>query len=478
MAGDNDNLNDTTSTRQTSGAEKVEKAGNAAAGAVKKTRFLARVIKSLKGLGALGAVGIGIIIIIIVIIIVVGIIGFFLEMPGLLTNKLSDFSSAFCKELATFYAGNSVRFGTEEQKELADYLSNMGYPPYEFGFGKYTDEDGNIIEDGSDNDDATISSKYLNAYLTADYNTYVPYEKFKSGVSKLLNVIGNTVGYVLGMETEKDTGDPQFGMLYFDKGMYENAEGEDGNAKKMGFLDSVSSDVESKTLTFKVWEAPFKTSYYTYNMEGWTARYGKPLELSLTLHLATMAPDLVYRFDMDKEESTEIHIKTIKSDVNIKFEYHITTPPEEGTNFAAVDESLANLDMQISSENKLSVTDLQTIKDFIDSHQSSDMVKNIQAGYSNFEAFISASIDSGNNRKYLRDNETILQRYDGADDTALLNYDHSIENMFNKYLDNAIGGAKKEDPDATFYTDEVGKSYAEIVGKTVHDVPDFQRMEL
>ena len=134
--------------------------------------------------------------------------------------------------------------------------------------------------------------------------------------------------------------------------------------------------------------------------------------------------------------------------------------------------------MQISSENKLSVTDLQTIKDFIDSHQSSDMVKNIQAGYSNFEAFISASIDSGNNRKYLRDNETILQRYDGADDTALLNYDHSIENMFNKYLDNAIEEAKKEDPDATFYTDEVGKSYAEIVGKTVHDVPDFQRMEL
>lgn len=469
MAGDNENLNDTTSTRQTSGAEKVEKAGNAAAGAVKKTRFLARVLKSLKGLGALGVAGIVIIVIIIVIILVVGIIGFFLEMPGLLTNKLSDLASAFCTELATYYSGNSARFGTEEQKELADYLTNMGYSPYEFGFGKYTDEDGNIIENGSDNDDATISSKYLNAYLTADYNTYVPYEKFKAGVSKLLNVIGDTVGYVLGMETEKDTGDPQFGMLYFDKGMYENAEGDDGNAKKMGFLDSVSSDVESKTLTFKVWEAPFKTSYYTYNMEGWTARYGKPLELSLTLHLATMAPDLVYRFDMDKEESTEIHIKTIKSEVNIKFEYHITNPPEEGTNFASVDESLANLDMHVSSDNKLSVTDLQTIKDFIDDNQTSDTVKNIQAGYSNLEAFISASIDSGNNRKYLRDNESILQRYDGADDSALFNYDHSIENMFNKYLDDAIAEVKKDNPDVIFYTDEVGKSYAEIVGKTSHD---------
>lgn len=467
MAENNENLNDTTSTKQTSGSEKIEKAGNAAAGAVKKAKLLTRILKSLKGLGALGVAGIVVIIIIIVIILVVGIIGFFLEMPGLLTNKLSDIATDFCTELATYYAGNSARFGTEEQKELADYLTNMGYPPYEFGFGKYTDDDGNIID--GDSDEAKISSKYLNAYLTADYNTYVPYEKFKSGVSKILNIAGDVAGYILGMEVSKDSGDPQFGMLYFDKGMYENAEGNDGNAKKMGFLDSVSADVESKTLTFKVWESPFKTSYYTYNMEGWTARYGKPLELSLTLHLATMAPDLVYRFDMDKEESTEIHIKTIKSAVNIKFEYHITNPTEGGTNFASIDESLANLDMHVSSDKKLSVTDLQTIKDFIDDNETSDTVKNIQAGYSNLEAFISASIDSGNNRKYLRENETILQRYDGADDSALFNYDHSIENMFNKYLDDAIAEVKKDNPDVMFYTDEVGKSYAEIVGKTSHD---------
>lgn len=466
---DNENLNDVTDTKQTSGADKINKAGNAAAGAVKKGKLLARFIKSLKGLGALGVVGIIIIIVIVVIILIVGIIGFFLEMPGLLTNKLSGLASDFCTELATYYSGNSARFGTEEQKDLAEYLSNMGYEPYEFGFGKYTDEDGNIIEN-ADDDDATISSKYLNAYLTADYNTYVPYEKFKGGVSKLLHVIGDAIGYVLGMETEKDTGDPQFGMLYFDKGMYENAEGTDGNAKKMSFLDSVSTDVDSKTLTFKVWEAPFKYSYYTYNMEGWTARYGKPLELSLTLHLATMAPDLVYRFDMDKEESTEIHIKTIKSNATIKFEYRVENAPEGGTNFASIDDSLANLDMHVSSDGgTLTVEDLQTLKDFIDSHDESDMVKNIQAGYSNFEAFINASIDSGNNRKYLRENESILQRYDGNDNSALLNYDHSIENMFNTYLDDAIKLVKEEDENVTFYTDEVGKSYAEIVGKTVHD---------
>ena len=482
MGDDNQNLNDTTQTKQSSGSEKIEKAGNAAAGAVKKGKFLAKVIKSLKGLGALGVAGIVIIIVIIAIIVIVGIVGFFLEMPGLITNKVSDIATAFCTELKTFYEGNSARFGSEPQKELAEYLTNMGYTPYEFGFGRYTDEDGNYIEDG-DSDDSTMNSKYLNAYLTADYNTYVPYEKFKAGVSKVLNVIGHAVGYVLGMETEKDTGEPQFGMLHFDSGLYENADGHDLNAKKMGFLDSVDANVEAKTLTFTVWESVFTRSYYTYNMEGWTARYGKPLELSLTLHLATMAPDLVYRFDMDAEENTEIHIGTTKSKVRIKFEYHVNNVPEEGTNFAGVDESLADIDNHIQGEDHtLTVEDLQTLKDYIDDHENSDMVERIDAGYSNLKAFIDSSIDTGNNRHYLEINETILQTYDAPDKVAWWNDSESIEYMFNNggglfnneksIMDSSIQKIKEQYPDAEFYTDEVGKPYSEIVGKTVHSVED------
>ena len=40
---DNENLNDVTDTKQTSGADKINKAGNAAAGAVKKGKLLERV---------------------------------------------------------------------------------------------------------------------------------------------------------------------------------------------------------------------------------------------------------------------------------------------------------------------------------------------------------------------------------------------------------------------------------------------------
>ena len=411
---EDENLNDATQVNESSGAEKVDKAGRATAGAVKKGKMLAKIIKSLKGLGALGTIAIIAIVIIIVIIIATGLIAYVTEGPGLLINKISDIATSFFTELKTFYSGNSARFGSEPQKELAEYLTNMGYKPYEFGFGKYTDEDGNFIENG-DSEEATMDSKYLNAYLTADYNTYVPYEKFKAGVSKFLNIVGDVGGFLLGFETEKDTAEPAFGMIYFEKGVHELG-GE--SIDRMGFLDSVETDVENKTMTFAAWEAPFKKTYYTYSMEGWTARYGKPIELSLALHIATMAPDLVYRLDMDEEEDTKIHIGTSKS-------------------------------------NKVSKT-----------------VENVKAAYSNYEAFLNASIENGRNMDYIKKNEAILQRYDSSDDTAFLNYEFSIEEFFNKYLDEAISKAKESNEDLTFYTDEVGKSYAEIVGKTVHDYFD------
>ena len=84
---EDENLNDATQVGQSSGAEKVDKAGRATAGAVKKGKMLAKIIKSLKGLGALGTIAIIAIVIIIVIIIATGLIAYVTEGPGLLINK-------------------------------------------------------------------------------------------------------------------------------------------------------------------------------------------------------------------------------------------------------------------------------------------------------------------------------------------------------------------------------------------------------
>ena len=43
-----------------------------------------------------------------------------------------------------------------------------------------------------------------------------------------------------------------------------------------------------------------------YSLDGWTGRYGMPLEFLLSVHKATMMPDLA--MDMVSNFPTEIHI--------------------------------------------------------------------------------------------------------------------------------------------------------------------------
>ena len=106
-----------------------------AAGAAKKTGRIAKLIKSLKTFGLLGSLAIGVITIVILIILIIGFIGFFLEMPGLLNDKISQIASTVLSEFQRWFGGdNSVYISDESQLELAQYLENMGYPPYEYGF--------------------------------------------------------------------------------------------------------------------------------------------------------------------------------------------------------------------------------------------------------------------------------------------------------------------------------------------------------
>ena len=450
MDNENQNLNDTTSTKQSSSAEKVEKVGNATAKTVKTGKFLVKFINSLKTFGAFGYIGLIILGIIVAIVIIVGLIGFFLEMPGLITNKLSGFSKSIGQDLASIYFGSKAYIEQEDQKELAEYLENMGYSPYEYGFGQYMDKDGNFIDDENVDEDSTISSKYLNAYLAADYNTYVKEMKARKAVSDVLHNIRNVVGTIFGVRP--DNQEAVFGMLKIDD-------------SALGWLEDIETNPENKTLTVKMKPGLFSTTYYTFNMDGWTSRYGKPLELSITLHLATMAPDLVYRLDMDEKEDTKIHIGTSeKYTANIKFEYHITGD-NITTDFASIDSDLSSLDESVANK-KLTVDDLQKIKDAIEKYKQSSDVESLDAGYSNYSAFLNASIDDGHTKDYIKDDTPMIKRYDGSDawykNFLGTWYDHSIQNFFDD-LDKTISKVKSSDDSLKFYSDENGK-YGDWLG--------------
>ena len=126
--------------------------------------------------------------------------------------------------------------------------------------------------------------------------------------------------------------------------------------------------------------------------------------------------------------------------------------PEGGTNFGDIDSSLSDLDDNLSGEtHKLTVDDLQALKDFIEASKISETVENVKAGYYNYEAFINAKIDDGRNKDFIKDNEAILQRYDSEDKTAVFNYKFCVQYFFNDHLDKAISKAKKSNKDLKFY---------------------------
>lgn len=66
----------------------------------------------------------------------------------------------------------------------------------------------------------------------------------------------------------------------------------------------------------------FKNTYYIYNMSGWIAQYGTPLQLSLTMHLCSMAPDFALEIAKNAVENTEIEIGLVEIpdvDITLKF---------------------------------------------------------------------------------------------------------------------------------------------------------------
>lgn len=161
-------------------------AGDKARGVAQKTRKLKQILQSLKTFGLLGTIFVWIIIGIVIVLIVIGLLGFFLEMPSLMGQKLTEIKDSVFSTIGSFLEGNEAYITQEDQEELAQYLDNMGYPPYEFGFGKLQeayDDEGNV-------QDLSIDSKYLNAYLLADYNTYTVYSPVKDGISSFLKRSG------------------------------------------------------------------------------------------------------------------------------------------------------------------------------------------------------------------------------------------------------------------------------------------------
>ena len=221
-------------------------------------------------------------------------------------DKLVEISSGFWRGFKSFFEGNAAYITEEDQTSLAEYIENMGYDVVGYGFASP-----NEIETTTENTDTgeeetvKIQSKYLFAYLLADYNTYAIHSSLKDNISRFWT-------WLWGSDKV-----PLSGMLKFDDD---------------GWLDGtdVEVDRDTKTVKLEVWNPEaewlniFNTDTYVYSLDGWTGRYGKPLEFLLSLHISTMAPDLAYHVASDKEFDTKVHIGFKDVEGNIRLQYIVT----------------------------------------------------------------------------------------------------------------------------------------------------------
>lgn len=81
-----------------------------------------------------------------------------------------------------------------------------------------------------------------------------------------------------------------------------------GNLYKKSEKGYIKINSSSKTMTIK---RGWGNAVYTYYLDGWTGRYGMPLEFLLSVHLTTMAPDLAVAMATSFETDVQIYLHKV-----------------------------------------------------------------------------------------------------------------------------------------------------------------------
>lgn len=247
-------------------------------------------------------------IIIIAIIFVVGIVMFVNMMPGMVMQKLKEAWQNLKNGWDTFWGADTTTFVNDDEiNGVLNYLDSMGYDLFGYGFltglANKSSREGETYSNGVNRDEngkiTEALSDYIKTYIVSDNYVYTMKNDNKGGSTwwgeALVMNGANLFGY-----NNADWGKGLIRVSY---------EGKVGNEYKIGVkgddvnsvsFDSIKIDRENKKLTI---QKGWWKDYYTYNLDGWTGRYGMPLEFLLSVHLATLMPDLAYEmatsFDTD-----------------------------------------------------------------------------------------------------------------------------------------------------------------------------------
>lgn len=294
----------------------------------KKTLETLKNVKALAPLiTALGTVAI----VVLIILLIIGFIGFFVTLPGLAIDKILE----ACENFWRWAVGDeSIEIKDQDVDNLANYIQDMGYDLVGYGFispGKVTNDEstGKITVDWENSE-----LQNLYGYILANERTYttqgLSYGLLSTWFSSY-SITGNLISRLnQAVRNNWNVSDPEkYGMLDFSEDVIESVDVSRNwfSARNLGSNKSVVGAYEVEIdraknemkITSKTGILGLDRDQVKWSLEGWTSRYGKPIELSMALHLSTMAPDFVYNFCTNSDLQTRVILKT--KAINYKYTY-------------------------------------------------------------------------------------------------------------------------------------------------------------
>lgn len=298
-------------------ANNVKKASNNIKKAAGKSK--SKIIKSiLTKLPAIGTVAI----VILIIVLVIGFIGFFLSLPGTFIDSIKEFGTNLWSSFINFFNGNGVTASVteEDQIALAQKIEDMGYDVVGYGFAdaKYEYDNDTATEDDIDGvtnnkivgiSKIDTSRNYLQAYIAQSEAMYVLSSwNLLGSFSSFINNGKNVIEFLFGNPENIDETTAQM----YSEGMLNLVDFDSLG----GHGPQVKVDREKKLLRIQTYRFGFSNDasigygdVLYFDLTDWTSIYGKPLELFLSLHLATMMPDLTYDLATSPAFNTKVNIK-------------------------------------------------------------------------------------------------------------------------------------------------------------------------
>ena len=294
-----------------------------------------------------------VIVVILIIIAMIGLIMFLLMLPGVMMGQINEFLDKAGTALAKFWEGDAeAMVETEDIVSVANYLENMGYDLRNYGFvtspvtkATYDGYEGDTSKAFIDSNGigrtskeiTNINSEVIRTYLISDNYVYCC-KNFEKNVTTAFSSLGtflkglfvDDIGWgtgLIGIYKEDDsnlskllghTGIGQAGASY-GRGPRNLLEFVMSIGEKASYDVHVDPEQKTLTITSKSMLGFGRSRSFTYKLDGWTARYGMPIEFLLAVHLTSMSPDLAV--DLATAFDTDVSILLHETDASIDSAY-------------------------------------------------------------------------------------------------------------------------------------------------------------